>query len=121
MTLGEPGMRYCIGALLALFFSPIVVGRPQSSGVLIDADPSEPFWQELTPLKLVPTEPGVPADLGGEVRSGIAGRYLYLSARLPEPSGRFTARSMGFNPAWEGGADARREANPRRYTYGAAD
>jgi dienelactone hydrolase len=89
--------------------------------VVIDGEPNETYWQNLAPLTLVPVQPGVPADLGGEVRAGMTGRYLFFSARLPEPSGRVTARSMGFDPAWEGGGEARREANHRRYTYGAAE
>lgn len=31
----------------------------------------------------------------------VAGRYLYLGARMPEETGRFTARSIGKNPRWE--------------------
>jgi len=31
----------------------------------------------------------------------VSGRYLYLGARLPEPSGRFTTRSIGKKPHWE--------------------
>ena len=114
-------MRHWVGGLLILYFCTTVAARSQSSGVLINGEPNEPFWQKLAPMKLVPTEPGVPVDMGGEVRCAIAGGYLYLSARLPEHSGHVTARSMGFDPAWEGSAEARREANPRRYTYGAAE
>ncbi|MCX6625893.1 MAG: hypothetical protein NTY38_33485, partial [Acidobacteria bacterium] len=29
------------------------------------------------------------------------GRYLYIAAEFPEPTGRITARSIGHNPAWE--------------------
>jgi dienelactone hydrolase len=102
-------------------FSVLVASHLYASGVVIDGDPNELYWQKLPPGKLTPTEPGVPAAMGGEVRVGIAGRYLYLSARLPEPSERVTARSMGFNPVWEGGGEARSQANPRRYTFGAAE
>jgi cephalosporin-C deacetylase-like acetyl esterase len=31
--------------------------------------------------------------------------YLYFGARLPEPTGRITARSIGVNPNWEEGED----------------
>ncbi len=31
----------------------------------------------------------------------VAGRYLYVAAELPEPSGRISARSFKRNPAWE--------------------
>ena len=44
---------------------------------------------------------GVPADNGGEVRLVVRGRYVLIAARLPEPSGRVTARMTGLNPNWE--------------------
>ena len=94
-------MRHWVGGLLILYFCTTVAARSQSSGVLINGEPNEPFWQKLAPMKLVPTEPGVPVDMGGEVRCAIAGGYLYLSARLPEHSGHVTARSMGWPAFWE--------------------
>ena len=114
-------MHKRLPGLLAVCFSTLLAHPLYPSGVVIDGDLKEVYWQELRPAKLMPTEPGVPAALGGEVRAGIAGRYLYLSARLPEPSGRVTARSIGFDPLWEGGGEARREANPRRVTFGATE
>ena len=43
----------------------------------------------------------MPADRGGEIRALVAGRYLCVSARLPEPGGGVTARLTGRNPSWE--------------------
>src|ERR1035437_4728885 len=60
----------------------------------IDGKLDDPFW------KKVPAEQLKPAG-GGEVRAVVAGRYLYVAAELPEPTGRITARSFGRNPAWE--------------------
>ena len=48
----------------------------------------------------------------------VAGKYLYLGATLPEPSGRVAARSIGVNPVWEGGGEARGVTRPGRMTYG---
>ena len=61
---------------------------------------SDRIWQEAEPVHLTPSMPGVPADRGGEIRAVVAGRYLYVSARLPE-SGSFVARLTGRNPSWE--------------------
>src|SRR6266478_3670638 len=69
--------------------------------VIIDGELRDGLWDQAKPGKLTPTEPGVPPETGGEVRAIVSGRYLYLGARLPEPSGRFTARSIGKNPHWE--------------------
>jgi dienelactone hydrolase len=114
-------MHKWIPGILTFCFSTLLAHPLYPSGVVIDGDPKELYWQKLLPGKLMPTEPGISASLGGEVRAGIAGRYLYLSARLPEPTGRVTARSIGFNPVWEGGGEALSEANPRRFTFGAAE
>lgn len=69
--------------------------------VVIDGALYDGIWRNAVVGKLVPAEPGVSPDLGGEIRLAVAGRYLYISARMPEPSGRITARSMGRNPSWE--------------------
>ncbi len=69
--------------------------------VVIDGSLQDGIWRNALVSKLVPAEPGVSPDLGGEIRFAVAGRYLYIGASLPEPSGRITARSMGKNPSWE--------------------
>ena len=76
-------------------------GQSHVDPVGIDGELHENFWDHITPGTLRPTEAGVPVETGGEVRASVAGRYLYLAGRLPEPSGRFTARSIGKNPHWE--------------------
>src|SRR5262245_47475125 len=73
--------------------------------VTIDGNLTENFWTRAASGRLMPIEPGVAVEIGGEIRAIIAGRYLYLSARLPEPSGRVVARSIGVNPVWEGGGE----------------
>src|SRR4029077_14777051 len=59
------------------------------------------LWREVPAQKLTPTQEGTPAELGGDVRVVVAGRYLCVAARLHEPTGRFTARLTGRNPSWE--------------------
>ena len=51
--------------------------------------------------RLAPTEPGVPAELGGDVRAEHRGNHIHHEARLPEPGGKVLARSIGKNPVWE--------------------
>lgn len=89
-----------------------------AQGVVIDGRTDESFWQNVRPARLVPEAAGIPAKMGGEVRAAVAGKYLYLSAVLPEPGGNVTARSIGVNPVWEGGGEARHMKAARRVTYG---
>jgi cephalosporin-C deacetylase-like acetyl esterase len=93
----------------------------QVTPVTIDGNLEEAFWHNLPALKLAPTEEGVPGDMGGEARAVVAGKYLYLGATLPEPSGRVVARSIGVNPVWEGGGEARGMTSTHRITYGAPE
>src|SRR5689334_19667866 len=72
------------------------VPAPVLDGRLDDA-----FWKTVPAAKLTPVDPGVPAENGGEVRILVWGRYVLIAARLPEPSGRVTARMTGLNPSWE--------------------
>jgi dienelactone hydrolase len=81
--------------------------------VVIDGQLQDVFWHYAAPLKLLPQEAGVPAQMGGEVRAVVAGHYLYLSASLPELAGKVVARSIGVNPIWEGGDEARQLQFPR--------
>lgn len=67
----------------------------------IDGVPNEAFWSQLPSGRLVPVASGFPAGMDGEVRSGRDSRFLYVAVTLPEPTGRFTARSIGRNPRWE--------------------
>lgn len=85
-------------SLIALFLcaASLLCAQP----VVIDGELSDLFWNRIPEGSLTPVQAGVPAA-GGEVRSVLSGRYLYLSARMPEPTGRFTARSIGKNPRWE--------------------
>src|SRR5580704_6617011 len=69
--------------------------------VVIDGAFEDGIWRNALVSKLVPVESGVSPDLGGEIRFAVAGRYLFIGARMPEPTGRVTARSMGKNPSWE--------------------
>ncbi|MGI8958328.1 MAG: acetylxylan esterase [Bryobacteraceae bacterium] len=89
-------MRYWIfGFLLTL------PAASQMKPLVVDGNLSDPIWTEVTPAELVPSEQGMPTASGGEIRALVAGRYLYISGRLPEPSGHFVARLTGRNPNWE--------------------
>src|SRR5438132_526867 len=95
---------YCLFFIL-LGVAPLALTETPNPTAAIDGELIEPIWQKMAPEKLVPAETGVSADLGGEIRTAIVGGYLYLGARLPEPSGRIAARSIGINPNWEDGED----------------
>ena len=88
---------------LAIVFAIVSVAAAQSpvAPVEIDGELNDVFWAKLRPEILVPAEAGVPSNIGGEIRATVTGKYLYLGSRLPEPTGRFTARSIGKNPHWE--------------------
>ncbi|HUQ92280.1 MAG TPA: acetylxylan esterase [Bryobacteraceae bacterium] len=77
------------------------VAPAASQTVQVDGALGEAIWQQMPAAKLVPLEAGVSGSAGGEVRSAVVSGFLYVGVRMPEPSGRFTARSMGRNPAWE--------------------
>lgn len=61
--------------------------------VVIDGKLDEAIWRTAQPSPM--------SGGGGEIRIAVAGRYLYVGARMPESSGQFTARSIGRNPHWE--------------------
>jgi cephalosporin-C deacetylase-like acetyl esterase len=114
-------MRSRFQGLLLLSFSLVLANAADSQRVMIDGKATDTFWQQVHSEKLAPAESGVPSGMGGEVRATIAGRYLYLSARMPEPTGRVTARSIGRNPIWEGGGEARSITEARQYSNGAPE
>ncbi len=110
--------RMTLALVALLSFGIQGLSAQQLTPVIIDGRLAETFWHGLSAQKLAPTEDGIPGDMGGEVRAVVAGGYLYLGATLPEPSGRVVARSIGVNPVWEGGGEARGMTNARRMTYG---
>lgn len=114
-------MHRRIVLLVALQGFVLLTGQALPAQVSIDGELNEALWQRTSVVRLAPTEQGVPSSLGGEIRAVVRGPNLYLSARLPEPGGRLVARSIGFDPVWEGGGEARSEADPDRVTYGAAE
>src|SRR6266568_6535696 len=69
--------------------------------IVIDGHLKEEVWRNLPAEKLAPSEAGVPAEAGGEIRAIVIGRFIHIGARLPEPTGRITARLIGRNPSWE--------------------
>lgn len=79
----------------------VLSAESRSSPVIIDGQLREGFWDRVAPGRLKSDEAGVPSEAGGEARATVSGRYLYLGARLPESTGKFTARSIGKNPRWE--------------------
>jgi len=60
---------------------------------VIDGRLEEAHWRSASAQPMT--------DGGGEVKLVVAGRTLYAGIRMPEPTGRFTARSIGRNPHWE--------------------
>ncbi|HEY7306319.1 MAG TPA: acetylxylan esterase [Bryobacteraceae bacterium] len=87
--------------ILALAAASALSAEPRGNAVIIDGYLREGFWDRAAPERLKPIEAGVPLDSGGEVRARVSGHYLYLGARLPESTGKVTARSIGKNPRWE--------------------
>ncbi len=75
--------------------------QPSTSAVVIDGELNDSFWSRIQAGELSRVESGVDSAAGGEIRAALAGGYLYVAARLPERTGRFTARSIGRNPQWE--------------------
>ena len=76
-------------------------GRSQSLTLVVDGRLDDAVWQTIPAEKLTPSAAGVAAGLGGEIRATVVGRRVFVSARLPEPTGRVTARMIGRNPIWE--------------------
>ena len=80
----------------------VVSAQPHPDPVVIDGQLSDAFWNRVPTRELSAIGPPVAnSGLGGEVRATLSGGYLYIAARLPESTGRFTARSIGRNPQWE--------------------
>lgn len=114
-------MRRRILLLITLYFCMATAAGPLRAQVLIDGDLHDSLWQRVPPATLLSGQPGEPTPSGGEIRTVVQGDYLYLSARLPEPGGRVVARSIGFDPVWEGGGEASSISDPERVTYGTQD
>ncbi len=83
------------------FCCTVLVGQTKTPAMIIDGHLDDPVWTDADPVKLAPSEAGVPPETGGEIRAIVVGRYLYVGAILPEPTGRVTARLIGRNPSWE--------------------
>jgi len=94
-------MRMRCWILLASLAAPLAAQTPR---LVIDGDPGDDLWRDLPPGRLVPSQPA-PVSPAGEIRAVVAGRYLCVAARLPEPTGRFTARLTGRNPRILAGAN----------------
>ena len=107
--------------LITMYICLATAVCPLRAQVAIDGDLQDSLWRRVSPATLSPRQPGVPASIGGEIRAVVRGDYLYLSAHLPEPGGRVVARSIGFDPVWEGGGEARGISDPERVTYGTQD
>jgi hypothetical protein len=69
------------------------VNGPLTIDGLVDED----IWKQAAVLPIQATDYGAPFPQGGETRAMVRGRYLCLSARLPE-AGQVVARSTGENP-----------------------
>lgn len=84
-----------------VFVSVAWASAAMAQPLIVDGSLSDPVWREAPAAKLAPSQDGTPSDPGGEVHVIVAGRYLYVGARLREPTGRVTARLTGRNPSWE--------------------
>src|SRR5262249_55984888 len=69
--------------------------------IVVDGNLGDRLWSRIPASKLAPSADGTSVELGGEIRAVVAGRYLLVSARLPEPTGRISGRLTGRNPSWE--------------------
>ena len=70
------------------------------SSLRVDGVLNEKIWKPLEIIKLEPSEPGVPEEMGGEVRIVLRGAHLCLGVFCPEPDGKVLAKSFGYNPVW---------------------
>ena len=95
-TIALASLSVLLGVGFPLAQHPAAIADLTLDGRLDDA-----FWQAVPAHSLLPGEPGIPGDLGGDVRVGQRGRFVCVAARLPEPGGRVLARSSGRNPVWE--------------------
>jgi dienelactone hydrolase len=100
-------MRNWTLTVLAVSLCLAAQAQSPQQRIVIDGNLGDALWQRLSPAQLVPSQDGVPAAVGGEVRAVTAGQYLYLGARLTEPGGRVMAYARGFDPVWEGSSEAR--------------
>ncbi len=96
-------MHASLACLVAFFLGAVLPARAavQNTMMVVDGRLNDPVWRQFPAEAFTPSQPGVLAEMGGEVRATIVGRYLYVAARLPEPGGRVTARLIGRNPVWE--------------------
>jgi len=104
MTAFARGLTMLAGCVAVVLFCRTRIAlavEPTNPAIVIDGHLDEPVWRSLPVEKLIPSQTGVPAEIGGEVRTVVVGRYLYVGARLFEPTGRITARLIGRNPSWE--------------------
>lgn len=86
--------------LFACSLSAATLRIPHTPGPLvIDGAPDEDAWKAAVVTSLRPAGFGAPFPEGGEARIVVHGKYLYVSARVPEP-GRVVARSTGRNPGF---------------------
>jgi dienelactone hydrolase len=86
--------------LVAPVASAALWAIPSVNGSLtIDGLVKEDIWKQAAVLPMQETDYGAAFPQGGETRALVRGRYLCLSARLPD-SGRVVARSTGENPHW---------------------
>jgi len=65
----------CVSLALTLSSVALLAGPPEKAPVIIDGKLTDRFWQGVTPVRLVPAEAQVPADLGGKART-MARRFL---------------------------------------------
>jgi hypothetical protein len=104
MSLPQWRLSVCSGAIsagmLTLSLALSLAAQPKQA-LVIDGNLGDDFWRDRAAQELVASPPGAATRAGGDFRAVVVGRYLCVAARLPEPTGRFTARLTGRNPSWE--------------------
>src|SRR5262245_14743505 len=74
---------YAILLILSIGWASLAIAQP----LIIDGRLNDPLWRNVPRVRLTPSQTGTPSDLGGEVQVIVAGRYLHVAAKLPEPTG----------------------------------
>lgn len=97
-------IRHVRTFVIAMLVGGCVAAPPahgQSPAPVIDGKLDDALWRQVAPQRLEPAQAGLSAELGGEIRTIVRGHHLLVAARLPEPTGRVTARVTGRHPVWE--------------------
>lgn len=79
--------------------------KVSESKLIVDGKLNDEVWQNVKSLTLKPAVVGVPEGLGGNVRIMVLKNHICIGAFCSEPGGKVLAKSIGYNPIWERGAE----------------